>query len=277
LANAASALNKRFGLDLPIHPVLNDPLAVRLLSRRTCRKYEGRQVPLSLLEALLNVAFSASSKSDFQQASVIIIRDPEQRRKIADLAPAMPWIGEAPAFIVFCADASRLETVCTMHGRSVDNRNLEALFNATIDAALVMQTFVIMAEQIGLGCCPISVIRNSLSKLSEILALPQRVIPIAGLCIGFPAGVDKISMRLSSEVTRFVDSYRQPEGVVPAIESYDQRRAQQEPTERNQQRAPDKFGYPECYGWSEDKSRQLQGGEGKLFGSMVRERGFLLD
>ena len=47
------------------------PWLHQLLLRRTHRRYADRQVSEPLLRLLLAAAFSASSKSDFQQAAVI--------------------------------------------------------------------------------------------------------------------------------------------------------------------------------------------------------------
>ena len=276
MTSATNLLHQRFGQDLPAHPALDDPFLARVLARRTCRQYKDQGVAADLIDALLNVAFSASSKSDYQQASAIVVQDPELRRRIAELVPAMPWIGLAPAFLVFCADANRLEKACALRGRPVQNRNLEAFFNASIDAALVMQTFILAAEQTGLGCCPISVIRNHVPKLRDILSLADRVVPIAGLCVGYPAQPGHISMRLPAKLTRHLDRY-DDNALASEIDRYDRRRAERAPTSRDKQRAPEKFGYADFYGWSEDKSRQLQGGEGKDFGAMVRASGFTLD
>lgn len=272
----AHLLHERFGEDLSAHPALDDAFLARVLGRRTCRRYEDRPVGTDLVDALLSVAFAASSKSDFQQASVIVVQDPTRRREIAELVPAMPWIGSAPVFLVFCADASRLETACALRGKATQNRNLETFFNASVDAALVMQTFILAAEQVGLGCCPISVIRNHLPKVRTILALPDLVVPVAGLCVGYPAEPGHVSMRLPPTITRHIDHY-DANAVASEIDRYDRRRAQRAPTPRDKQRSPDKFGYAEFYGWSEDKSRQADAGEGRHFASMVRASGFLLD
>lgn len=276
MTSAANLLLERFGRALSPHRVLADPLLVRMLGRRTCRGYKAEQVPADLIDALLSVAFSASSKSDFQQASVITVQDPESRRRIAESVPAMPWIGTAPAFLVFCADANRLEKVCALRGRPARNRSLESFFNASIDAALVLQTFILAAEQSGLGCCPISAIRNHVLEIREILALPERVVPIAGLCVGYPAEPGHISMRLPATLTRHLDRYDDSD-LATEIDDYDRRRAQRAPTPPDRQRAPEQFGYADFYGWSEDKSRQAQMGEGKDFGATVRACGFTLD
>src|SRR6267154_2578354 len=65
-----------------------------------------------------------------------------------------------PSFLVFCGDAHRLERIGELRGHANENGKLEGFFNAAIDAALVLQTFLLAAEIAGLGCCPISVIRN---------------------------------------------------------------------------------------------------------------------
>jgi len=273
---AGDLLTARFGQNSPEHKIFNDEAIARILRRRTHRRYSDQPVPADLLDALLSVAFSASAKSDYQQASVIQVRDPDRRRQIAELVPAMPWIGVSPVFLVFCADANRLQKICDLRGRPTPNQNLESFFNATVDAALVMQTFILAAEHVDLGCCPISVIRNHLPRVREILSLPERVIPAAGLCVGYPASEGHISMRLPPRLTRHVDRYDDTD-LARELHDYDHRREKVAPTAREKQRAPEKFGYADFYGWSEDKCRQAVAGEGKKFGAMVRASGFSLD
>src|SRR5258705_6292298 len=86
----------------------------RVLMRRTHRRYSDQPVPEPLVRLLLAAAFSASSKSDFQQASVIWVQDRARRDRLAALIPDMPWIGTAPVFLVFLRDARRLEQLGEM-------------------------------------------------------------------------------------------------------------------------------------------------------------------
>jgi len=100
----------RFGEETEPNPDLPDlPWLRQVLMRRTHRRYAERPVPEPLLRLLLRTAFSASSKSDFQQATVIWVRDRGSRDRFAALVPDMPWVGNAPEFLVFCGDAHRLE------------------------------------------------------------------------------------------------------------------------------------------------------------------------
>jgi FMN reductase [NAD(P)H] len=265
-----SELTARFGYDLDLGGEVEDKAWIRqVLLRRTQRRYSDRPVPESLLRLILAAAFSASSKSDFQQASVIRVEDRGQRDRLAALILDMPWIGSAPVFLVFLGDARRLERI----GRHpVASGTMEGFFNATIDAALALQTCTLAAETLGLGTCPISVLRNHAAAVGEILALPDKVFPVAGLCLGYPAQPGFISMRLPPEATVHRDRYDDSK-VAEAVEAYDRRRDARHSI-KDRQKSPEVFGTAEFYGWSEDKARQAMTPEGVGFAAWLRAHGF---
>ena len=267
----------RFGQEAGPTPDVPDlPWLRQVLMRRTHRRYAERPVPEPLLRLLLGAAFSASSKSDFQQASVIWVKERSRRDRLADLVPDMPWIGTAPVFLVFCGDARRLERIADVRRHSQQNSKLEEFFNAAIDAALVLPTFILAAETAGLGCCPISVIRNRAATVAQILDLPDKVFPVAGLCVGYPAATGYISMRLPLEVSVHTDRY-DDHRLAELVDAYDRRRDARYSLPREQQRSPEIFGYASFYGWSEDKTRQAAQPEGASFALYLRSRGFTFD
>ena len=254
--------------EMPESPALR-----RILLRRTHRRYADRPVAPELLRLLLGSALSASSKSDFQQVSVIEVADPSRRRAIAALIPDMPWIGTAPALLVFCGDARRLEQLGKLRGVKVENGGLEGFFNATVDAALALQTMILAAEAAGLGCCALSALRNHAERVARILELPAKVFPVCGLTLGWPAQEGFISMRLPLAVSLHRDRYE--DGALAAlIDAYDRRRDARHSLPRERQRAPEIFGYRDFYGWSEDKARQASEPEGKGFAAYLRSGGF---
>ena len=269
----ADELRARFGMDVDLGgEVPDDPWLHRALIRRTHRRYGDRPVPDSLVRLLLAAAFSASSKSDFQQASVLWLKD---RDRLASLFPDMPWIGAAPVFLVFLADPRRLEHLGALRGKKQDNSALEGFFNATVDAALALQTCILAAEALGLGTCPISVLRNRIAEVAELLELPDKVFPVAGLCLGWPAAQGFISMRLPLEATVHLDRY-DDSGLEEAVDGYDRRRDSRHSI-KDRQREPGRFGVAEFYGWSEDKARQAATPEGAGFAAWLKARGFTLD
>jgi nitroreductase len=280
-SNISHALKLRFGdayaVDSADDPVMaSASLATTVLERRTHRRYAEAKVPDSLIRLLCAAALSASSKSDFQQASLLEVRDPAKRAALAAPFPAMPWIGTSPHFLVFLGDARRLETIGDLRGLPQSNAGLEGFFNAAVDAALALQTFVLCAEQAGLGCCPISVLRNQAPLVGEVLGLPDRVFPVAGLCFGWPADAGHISMRLPPAITLHTDVY-QADGFAAHLDQYDREREARNPTPPGKQRAPDVFGTAEIYGWSVDKARQAAQPEGAAFPPWLRRQGFTFE
>ncbi|MGA8971440.1 MAG: nitroreductase family protein [Pseudolabrys sp.] len=269
-----AALSERFGERLEIDPGLPglDEIA-RIAAHRVHRRSLEREVAPELVRLLCACALSAPSKSDLQQADILVVRDRKKIHGIADLLPEMPWLRETPVFLVFLANGRRLPKMSQMRGKPFPNDHLDLFFNATVDAAIVMTTLLHAAEAVGLGCCPISVIRDHAAIISEMLALPEKVIPIAGMCLGWPAEKGGITPRLSLGTTVHEDRFRNSD--LSEIDAYDRRRAATRPYRI--QREPQRFGRNEFYGWSEDKARQYAVPLRADFGAFVRAKGFHLD
>jgi nitroreductase len=262
-------LQARFGYDLDLGgEAPDDPWIRQVLMRRTHRRYDARSVPEPVLRLVLAAASSASSKSDYQQATVIRVDDRGQRDRLAALIPDMPWIGNAPVFLVFCGDARRLGQISN---HPVENGTLEGFFNATVDAALALQTATLAAETLGLGTCPISVLRNHIDAVGDVLALPDKVFPVAGLCLGYPAQQGFISMRLPPDATVHRDRY--DDRATAAVDAYDRRRDARHSL-KDRQKSPEIFGTADFYGWSEDKARQAMSPEGIGFAAWLQKHGF---
>ena len=274
--NIADLIEQRFGLpgsagrDMPAAGTI-----AGMLSHRSTRRFTPQAVSAETLEVVLAAALSSPAKSDLQQASIIIVRDPAQRAALNALVPSMPWIANAPEFLVFCGDNRRMRRIALLRGKPFPNDTLDMFMNAAVDAGIVMQAFVIAAESLGLGCCPISLIRNQVERASELLRLPAAVFPVAGLCVGYPADSGRLSMRLPPSITVHVDHYDGSD-FDAELAAYDARRALREPTAPEKQREVERFGRAEPYTWSEDKARQYCVPERHSFGPYVRGQDFAL-
>jgi len=270
-----AALFERFGEEFAVDPGLSGLGELAKIARhRSHRRYAPRAVEPDLLRLLCACALSAPSKSDLQQADIVIVSDMTIRRAIVATIPDMPWILDAPAFLVFAADGARLPALCAMRGKPFPNDHLDQFFNAAVDAAIVMTTFIHAAAAVGLGCCPISAIRDHPQVVSDTLKLPSRVIPVAGLCVGWPAQPGEITPRLSLSTTVVENAYG-GHNLAEEIDGYDRRRAALRPYRR--QRNVARWGETCFYGWSEDKARQYAEATRADFGGFVRSKGFRLD
>ncbi len=241
----------------------------RLLDRRSCRDYAEREVPEGLVRLLLAAGLSAPTKSDLQQADVVWVRDDALRGEILEGIGGAGWIARAPVFLVVCANGARFAAL--FEGGEFPNDHFDALFNATVDAAVVLEGLVAAATLAGLGTCPISQIRNRAERISGLLGLPDRVFPVAGLCIGYVETEAPISPRLDLGITVHTDRYDR-DAFARLGPAYDARRIAEAPYRR--QRDPDRFGTARSYGWSEDKRRQYAAPQRADFGAFLRGRGF---
>ena len=271
----ASATLRRYGETVSVRGEIPALAALAVLNERSvCRRYRPDPVPESLLRLLCATALASPSKSDLQQADIVRVRSPEKRAAIHRLLPASPWIAGAPEFLVFCGDGLRLRRVFGRRGVAFPNEHLDAFFNAAVDGAIVLATFVQAAELAGLGSCPISEVRNHAATIAELLELPDWVFPVAGLTLGFAEAKEPFSPRLALTATVHVDRY-DASRVEEELDAYDERRMRDRPYRR--QRQVERFGAAERYGWTEDKLRQYSEMQRADFGAFVRAKRYRLD
>lgn len=246
---------------------------VRMAGRGVCRRFKPEPVPGPLVDTLAGLALSSPSKSDLQGRDILIVEDLGLRARINALLADQEWIPGAPNFAVFLGNNRRQRDVHRWRGHAFANDHLDAFFNAAVDAGIALSAFVLAAEQAGIGCCPISVIRNHASEVSRLLGLPEHVFPVAALGFGWPAGPSYVSARLPLSATLHRDRYRETSREV--VDAYDRRRHAIFPYRT--QRREKELGRAAFYGWSEDKARQYSVPERADFGAYVRSIGFRLD
>ena len=244
-----------------------------IAGRGSCRAFRPEPVPLEIIRTLSAVALSSPSKSDLQQRDIVIVEDPATKAKLLGNLSAQAWIAGVPNLVVFCANNRRQRQVNKMRGLPFANDHLDALFNASLDAGIALASFVIAAEAAGLGCCPISTIRNHAQVVSDMLGLPDHVFPVAGLALGYPSGPRQISPRLPLRATVHVDQYG--EDTERDVAAYDAHRAQVQPY--STQRSVNLYGKADPYTWSDDKARQYSLPERADFAEFIKAKGFKLD
>jgi nitroreductase len=244
----------------------------RIAGRGSARAFTDEPVDPNLLRMLLGVAFSSPTKSDLQQRDVVVVDDPKLRFELHDIIRHR-WLDTTPVMLVVCGNNRRQRQVHEWRQKPFANDHLDAFFNASVDAAILLANLVVAAEAVGLGACPLSQIRNDATRASGLLGLPDHVFPVAALALGWPAKVPEIEPRLPLALTvhhnRFDD-----ERARALIDGYDQRRDRIHPYAR--QRYEEEYGSAEFYGWSEEKARHYSKPERADFGDFVQGKGFKL-
>lgn len=209
---AARLLTARYRSDAVGIPAWSDTIA-QMLSHRSVRSFSPRPLPEGTLEALLAAAQSAATSSNLQTWSVVAVEDPGRKARLSEFAGRQKQMIEAPLLLVWLADLSRLAALGDARGQQTEALDyLEMLLVAVIDAALAAQNAAVAAESLGLGTVYIGAMRNRPEDVAAELALPARVLPVFGLCVGHPdpAVVTGVKPRLPPSAVLHRETYAGP-------------------------------------------------------------------
>ena len=252
------------------------PLINSIVSRASVRKFSKKNISKELLTLLLTAAQSAPSKSNLQQYSIMVIQNQSLKNEISKLIGDTKWALTAPVFLLFLADIRRNIKITNHKGYNHKNNNVDTFMNGVIDSALSMQSMISASESIGLGICPISMIRNIIEEVKNLCKLPKGVFPIAGLALGWPDEKSPVSIRLPQDIVTHYNTYNE-KNLMDKINQYDERVFKVAPIERNKQRHLDIYGVAKKGTWSENISRQLSVAERKDFKKWLKNHGFSLE
>ena len=252
------------------------PLINSIISRASVRTFSKKKISKELLTLLLTAAQSAPSKSNLQQYSIMVIQNQSLKNEISKLIGDTKWALTAPVFLLFLADIRRNIKITNHKGYNHKNNNVDTFMNGVIDSALSMQSMISASESIGLGICPISMIRNIIEEVKNLCKLPKGVFPIAGLALGWPDEKSPVSIRLPQDIVTHYNTYNE-KNLMDKINQYDERVFKVAPIERNKQRHIDIYGVAKKGTWSENISRQLSVAERKDFKKWLKNHGFRLE
>jgi nitroreductase len=237
-----------------------------LRSHRSIRKYVEEPLADETLNDIVRSGLSAATSSNLQATTVIRVRDPEARSKIAEVAGGQTHIETAGAFTVWCADLARTRMAAEMAGGSMTSGMTEQFIIATVDVALAAQNAVVAAEAQGLGICYIGAIRNDPQTVADLLELPDHVYPVFGLCIGIPDQNPEVKPRLPLDVVLKDDVYRTDDDA-EHISRYDE-------TLREYYRT--RTGGTKDSAWTEEIARLVDGERRPHMKEFLAKRGFEL-
>ena len=144
-----------------------------IFTRKSIREYKPQPVPDELVQEILEAAMQAPSAGNQQPWHFIVVTDRKQMDALADAMPFGKMLHSAPLGIVVCADM-KLEKY---RGFWVQDCS-----NATMNLLLA-------AHDRGLGAVWVGVypVEDRVANLKQILGLPDSVIPLCVVPLGYPA------------------------------------------------------------------------------------------
>lgn len=175
---------------------MNNSLFSLLNNRASVRSYASRDVSEELLNSLLEASARTQTMGNLQLYSVIVTRDSAMKEKLAPAHFNQPMVTNCPVVLTICADFNRTTRWCEERNASPGYDNFLSFMNSATDALLYTQTFSCLAEEAGLGVCFLGTTIYSASTICDILNLPQLVVPVATLTVGWPSDTPAKSDRL---------------------------------------------------------------------------------
>jgi len=198
-----------FGGTAPPLEHVNAVLAAQL-AHRSVRAYLSDPLPESVLPTLVAAAQSAASSGNLQLWSVIAVRDPERRARLAELAAGQAHIAQAPLLLVWLADLARARRIARSRRGDAEGADfVESALVGFIDAALAAQNAALAAESLGLGTVYIGALRNHPVEVAAELGLPSHVVAAFGLVVGYPdpSGTAAVKPRLPQDAVLHHETY----------------------------------------------------------------------
>lgn len=177
------------------------------MTRRTVRKFSNREVSDALIRELVEAATHAPTTGNMQLYSVVVTRDSDIKAQLAPAHFSQPAFTCAPVVLTFCADHNRFEKWCELRKAQPGYENFQSFMTAVLDTMIFAQQFCSLAELNGLGCCYIGTTTYNAPQISEVLNLPNRVVPVTTIALGWPEGESEVSDRLPIDAILHHDRY----------------------------------------------------------------------
>ena len=194
-------------------------LSEAIRDRRATQNFENIAIPEADLQKIVRAGLEAPSGYNLQPWRFVVVRTPEQKKKLREAAFGQPKVEEASAVVVACGDPDgwkdgdmeEMLKLAKQHGFGGDHEHEAArkaisgfLGNAPGKAGgvepslgvwvnrhvmIALTTMMWMAEALGYDTAPMEGFLED--KVKEVLKIPQRVRVVALLGIGRRRGPDK--------------------------------------------------------------------------------------
>jgi nitroreductase len=144
-----------------------------ILTRRSIRKFTGKEVSEEQITKLLEAAMYAPSARNMQPWHFVVANKKEIVEKLPHIHPYADMCYETSCAILVCGDTEIEKT--------------EGYIALNCGAAT--QNILIAAHDLGLGAVWLGVypLKERMEPLSKLFNLPKNVVPVSLIVVGYPA------------------------------------------------------------------------------------------
>ncbi len=174
---------------------------------RSIRKYKSEPVSELILKSILEAAIRGSNTGNMQVYSIVVTQDETIKNQLAPTHFNQKMVVESPVLLTFCVDFNRFNKWCQFRKANPGYDNIQSFTWATIDTIIAAQNAAITAESFGLGICYLGTTTYNADKIIEILKLPEGVVPITTIAMGYPDESPSLTDRLPFEAVVHSEVY----------------------------------------------------------------------
>ncbi len=179
-----------------------------LKNHKSIRRFKSDPIEDTLLRDLIYCGQRASSSGNMQSWSVVISREHASREKLYELHSRQKMILQAPVVLTFCSDFYRIRRWLKIHQAKGSFDDFLGFLTGMADAVIAAQNVAVAAESRGLGICYMGTTLWASDKISEHLNLPENVVPVTSLVVGYPdEEIPEVRARLPMDAIIHEETY----------------------------------------------------------------------
>jgi len=162
-----------------------------ILTRVSVRQFTGEPITQAQVDTLLRAAMAAPSAVNKQPWAFVVVSDKQIIDRIGEEMPNTRCQNNAPCAIVLCGD---LDKALEGEGRDFWVQ----------DVAAATQNLLLAAHSMGLGAVWTGMYpTHRASVAQEILDLPENIVPLAIVPVGYPAEQPAVKEKYNEELIHY--------------------------------------------------------------------------
>lgn len=178
-----------------------------IFNHRSIRNFSDRKVEKETLNRILEAGVRASTTGNMQVYSIVVTTDSEVRTALNGCHFNQPAT-KAPVLMTFCVDFNRFSKWCEQRKATPGYDNFHSFVVGAIDALLASQNVALQAEHLGLGICYLGTTTYTADKIIDLLKLPQGVVPVTTIALGYAADAPGLTDRLPLDAVVHWETYK---------------------------------------------------------------------
>ena len=182
-----------------------------LIERASCRSFSDKKIPPDVLRLVLEAGIHAPTGWNLQPYSIIKIENDETKQQLAQMC-GQGFISQAPVLLLFCIDWFRVERWASLSvAPFTATHSFRHFWISFQDTILCAQNLCTAADSMGLGSVYIGAVIECLTDIRDMFQLPQGVLPVVLLCLGYPSTRPQPQKKLGVDAIVHSERYREME------------------------------------------------------------------